>query len=467
MTPRSNPYIQTKIPNPKQTVFYLLNDIFEILYGGAAGGGKSEALLYTGSQFVDIPGYSALILRRSYKELAKSGALMDRSHRWFANSDAKWDGDNHAWRFPYKGNYRQGATLAFGYLERDADLLQYQSAEYQFIGFDELTQFPENIYLYMFSRIRRPKDVSEEVKKALAQVPLRMRGATNPGGPGWSWVKKRWKLHGIGQSDLGPDTPDRRFVFARLEDNPHLDQESYERSFDQLSTVTYAQLRLGDMDSFTAGGRFEAKWFTPISADEIPQVDMRLRYWDLAASEPSDLDPDPDWTAGALVSRSNLLPERYYLMLREEGVPITPPFYYIEDIARFRYKSGQVEDLVRATARKDGSHVPVWIEQERGATGKGTIQRYRDEVLPSFRVHGMWLTGPKPERIQALSSRAQDGRFFMVVGPWNEAFLDEAVLYTGDNKGGPHDDQLDAVSGTLFAMEKESLMGTVPRARQH
>ena len=79
----------------------------------------------------------------------------------------------------------------------------------------------------------------------------------------------------------------------------------------------------------------------------------------------------------------------------------------------------------------------------------------------------MWLTGPKPERIGALATRAQEGRFFMVIGGWNEPFLDEAVLYTGNNKGGPHDDQLDATSGTLFAMAKEMRMEGPARATTH
>lgn len=424
-----------------------MNDVFEVLFGGAAGGGKSEALLRGAAEFVDVPGYSALLLRRSFKELSKSGALMDRANEWWATTDAHWSNEYHRWTFP------SGAKVEFGYLEREADLLQYQSAAYQFIGFDELTQFPQEIYSYMFSRLRR-KEVNKD-------VPLRMRGATNPGGPGHSWVKKRWNL------PHGPNMEDRAFVFSKLEDNPYLDITVYEKSFDQLSEVTYAQLRQGDWDAHVRGGRFDAAWFQRISQDEIPVPDMKIRFWDLAASEPSELAPDPDWTAGVLVSRSSQPPARYAEYLREEGTPIIGPFYTIEDIVRVRKKSGEVEDIVLETARHDGVRVPVWIEQERGASGKGAIQRYRDYVLSGFNVRGLWLTGDKATRITALSSRAQEGRFFMVVGPWNEAFLDEAVLYTGDTKGGPHDDQLDAGAGTLYAMDKEGYMGERRQAGEH
>ena len=434
-------------PTTKQSVFHLLNHVLEVLFGGAAGGGKSEALLRGATEYVDVPGYSALLLRRTFKELAKSGALMDRAHDWFDGTDAHWSNDQHTWTFP------SGATIEFGYLERDADLLQYQSAEYQFIGFDELTQFPEHVYLYMFSRLRR---------LGKSDVPIRMRGATNPGGPGHMWVKNRFSLpHGSAEE------PERAFVFSKLEDNPHLDIETYEKSFDQLAAVTYAQLREGNWDAQVQGGRFDAAWFMPITADEIPKTNMRVRYWDLAASTPSELDPDPDWTAGALISRSDDPPARYAEMMRNEGISTQGPFYYMEDVARDRLKSPDVEDMVRTIAYKDGHSVPVWIEQERGASGKGTIQRYQSEVLPGFTCFGHWLTGPKEERIQVLSSRAGEGRVFMVVGRWNEAFLDEAVLYTGDAKGGPHDDQLDAASGTFYAMDRQARMEGVVRAGAH
>ncbi len=250
LVPRTNQYIKTT-PTPKQTVFHLLNHVFEVLFGGAAGGGKSEALLRAATEYVDVPGYSALILRRSFKELSKSGALMDRSKDWFTQTDAHWDGDLHQWDFP------SGAVLAFGYVEREADLLQYQSAQYQYIGFDELTQFPQTVYAYMFSRLRRLQD---------SDVPVRMRAATNPGGPGHSWVKHRFQL------PHGPtDDPERAFVFSRLEDNPHLDIETYERSFEQLSTVTRAQLREGNWNAQVQGGRFDAAWFMPIAKEESPK----------------------------------------------------------------------------------------------------------------------------------------------------------------------------------------------------
>ncbi len=174
-TPRLTRYIAHR-PTPPQTAFLLL-ECREAMYGGAAGGGKSDALLMAALQYVDVPDYAALLLRKSYSDLALPAALIPRAAEWLTATDAKWNGAEHVWRFP------SGASLSFGYLDTEADKYRYQSAEYQFIGFDELTQFAESQYTYMFSRLRRLKGSS---------VPLRMRGASNPGGYGHEWVKQRF-----------------------------------------------------------------------------------------------------------------------------------------------------------------------------------------------------------------------------------------------------------------------------------
>lgn len=207
-------------PHPKQAQFLALPDL-EALYGGAAGGGKSDALLMAALQYADVPGYAALLLRRTYADLALPGAIMARSHEWLAGTEAHWDGQNHRWTFP------SGATLSFGYLDTERDKFRYQGAELQFIGFDELTQFPKSWYVYLLSRLRRLKG---------AAVPLRARGATNPGGIGHRWVKERFVDEATA---LGP------FVPALLDDNPSLDQEEYEQALARLDPTTRAQLRHG------------------------------------------------------------------------------------------------------------------------------------------------------------------------------------------------------------------------------
>lgn len=174
-------------------------------------------------QYVDCPGYAALLLRRTFADLAKPGALMERAHGWLKGTEARWVAQEKKWVFP------SGATMSFGYLEKADDHYQYQGSEYQYIAFDELTQFPERQYRYLFSRLRR---------LAGSDIPIRMRAGSNPGGRGHAWVFDRFIKDG--------NTASRVFVPSTLDDNPYLDREEYERSLDELDPVERERLRHGN-----------------------------------------------------------------------------------------------------------------------------------------------------------------------------------------------------------------------------
>lgn len=231
-------------PTEKQKLFLSLNDHREVFYGGAAGGAKSSALLMAALEFVDVKGYAAVLLRRTYADLSKPGALMDRAHQWLRGTVAKWNEQKKQWTFP------SGATLTFGYLENENDKYQYQGAEYQFVGFDELTQFTESAYTYLFSRLRR---------LATSDIPLRMRSASNPGGIGARWVHKRFvpeaftphdaegnQVFWVEGVDYEGELRRRAFIPARLDDNPYLDRKAYAASLNELDPVTREQLLKGD-----------------------------------------------------------------------------------------------------------------------------------------------------------------------------------------------------------------------------
>jgi hypothetical protein len=137
-------------PTPRQAAFLLL-DCLEAFYGGAGGGGKSDALLMAALQYADVSGYNALIIRRNIPDLAMPNALMDRAHAWLGGrNDAHWDESRKRWSFA------SGATLNFGHLEGARDGDRYASAEFHFVAFDELTQFSEKQYLDLFARLRAP-----------------------------------------------------------------------------------------------------------------------------------------------------------------------------------------------------------------------------------------------------------------------------------------------------------------------
>lgn len=227
---RDNPRVFVpQAPTPKQAEFLAL-DCREALYGGAAGGGKSSALLMAALQYVNVRDYAALILRKSFRDLNQPDAIMDRARTWLRGTPAKWNERDKRWTFP------SGATLTFGYCDSYADVDQYQGAAIQTLCIDELTQWEERTYRYLLGRIRRPKDPNHPLSK----VPLRARAGANPGGIGHKWVGARF-----GADLTTTAKPGARFVPALLDDNPHLDAEAYIEQLDQLDEHTRRQLRYG------------------------------------------------------------------------------------------------------------------------------------------------------------------------------------------------------------------------------
>jgi hypothetical protein len=221
-------------PTPRQQAFLWLPHI-EAMYGGAAGGGKSDAMLMAALQYIDMPGYAALLLRKTYNELMLEGALLDRAQKWLAHTNCQWNGETRRFTFP------SGSTITFGYLANMQDRARYQSSEFQFIGFDELTAFEESDYRFMFSRLRKTE--------LQGDIPLRMRSATNPGGKGHKWVFDRFIKPFVDKIYSGK----RAFIPAKLSDNPHIDQVSYRAALEELEPELAAQLLEGDWDAREPG----------------------------------------------------------------------------------------------------------------------------------------------------------------------------------------------------------------------
>lgn len=384
---------------PKQRAFLCLVAL-EALYGGAAGGGKSDALLDGALQYVDYPGYAAIIFRRTYADLALPGALMDRAEEWLGPTDARWNSSQKQWAFP------SGATLSFGYMERENHKYRYQSAEFQYIGFDELTQFTESQYRYLFSRLRRLAD---------SPIPLRMRSASNPGNIGHEWVKQRFLTEGPAYG--------RPFIRAKLDDNPYLDRAEYIQSLNQLDPVTRQQLLDGDWGVREAGGKFRREWFEVVEA--LPRMVRWVRFWDLASTAESP-GSDPDWTVGLLLGRCN------------------QRMYWIADVRRLRGTPQQVDQVALNTASQDPEGTLQLFEQEPGSAGAWVITQMV-RLLAGYHVRGIRSTGSKEQRANPVSSQAERGNIKLLRAPWNTAFLDELDGFPSL----PHDDQVDALSGAF------------------
>lgn len=253
-------------PHPPQVAF-LLCDELEAIYGGAAGGGKSDALLMAALQYVDQPDYGALILRRTFAQLNQNDAIMERSKQWLANTDARWNGEDHRWTFP------SGATLTFGHCKDEESKYNYQGGQWHFIGFDELTQFTETQYLYIaFSRGRTLES---------STIPLRIRSTSNPGGIGHGWVKKRL---------IKPSSrvAGSLFIPAKIDDNPTIKREQYVSQLSHLGAELRAQLLDGDWDVFEgmAFPDFDEETHV-VQPFEIPADWRRLESMDFGVAHPS------------------------------------------------------------------------------------------------------------------------------------------------------------------------------------
>jgi predicted phage terminase large subunit-like protein len=418
-------------PTPRQEAFLLLKEK-EVFFGGAAGGGKSIAILMAALQYVDVPGYHALVLRPSLTELQLAGGLIELAHEWLALTKARWSGDTKTWRFPGRGRAGAGgATLTFGYLADASDVARYQGSGYSFLGFDELTRFEEVHYRRMFRVLRQATgDLDGPAAPdgtRLPAVPQRVRATSNPGGPGHAWVKERF---------INPETRGRHAVFlpSRVADNPHLDTQTYLETLAELPTAERERLMHGDWEIPDDGELFHRDWFCLIEPHQLPDSEVQaVRYWDLAATEPSAANRDPDWTVG----------------LRLEWHRKTGDFF-VTDIVRERKGPGAIEELVRATAKRDGSDVHVLIEQEPGAAGVQAAERYKRHVLSGFIVTTERVSGDKGTRARPVAAAAENGLVKLVRGRHAHAFLDELTAFPH----GKHDDCVDALSGAHEAVTR-------------
>ena len=401
LTPRMTKYIPWE-PTETQTAFLLL-DHREALYGGAAGGGKSVALLMAALQYVDVPGYNALLLRRTFPQLAMPGGLMDLAAQWLSGTDAHYSGEKKRWHFP------SGATVTFGYIDSDADKYQYQGSAFQFVGFDELTQMNESPYRYLFSRVRKPEGFD---------VPIRVRGATNPGGVGHDWVYQRF---------FTARKPGRVFIPALLEDNPHLDTADYLESLSELTPVEYDQLRRGSWIKPKSGDWFKPDGWRYVDASELPPMRRRVRYWDTASTKPGARNMDPDFNAGVLLSEFR-------------------GRYFIEDIEAFRCGPAETEERFARVAARDGRDVEVWMAQEPGSQSELLVNNYARGIFAGMTFRGDRQTGDKAHRAKPLSAAVHNGLVSLVRGAWNKAFTDEAEAFP---TAGIHDDMVDAASGAF------------------
>jgi len=255
---------------------------------------NSAGLVLSALQYCDVPGYSAILFRKTLGELKGADGIVSKIDSLLApfliSKEVKYVASEHAYYFKttsYDGTPGQPARLELGYIGVGNAKIRYQGSAFAFVGFDEVTHHHQTDYEYMFSRLRKPVcPIHQMVNgkpnyepdcglcRERSSIPLRVRSASNPGNIGHSWVRKRFKIEphippeeaekqGIKIRWIGKD-PERPYLPARLSDNPYLDQEGYLRGLSQLDPETRKQLEDGDWgDSSTT--KFRRSWFNRYS----------------------------------------------------------------------------------------------------------------------------------------------------------------------------------------------------------
>lgn len=252
----------------------------EVLFGGAAGGGKSygqlvDALLYA----LKYPKSRQLILRRTFPELEHS--IIFTSLNLFPKEVAKYKSANHTWEF------LNGSLIEFGYCAAETDVIRYQGAEYDVVRFDELTHFTEDQYTYLLSRIR-----------GVNPYPKQIKSSTNPGGIGHSWVKRRF-IDGFTPNEVHNENGfSRVFIPSFVGDNVFLmkaDKE-YLTRLNQLPEAEKKALLYGQWDIFD--GQVFTEWKNSphgyktrlnthvIAPFDIPKEWRRFRSFDFGYTKP-------------------------------------------------------------------------------------------------------------------------------------------------------------------------------------
>lgn len=432
---------------------FLRSKCFEILFGGAAGGGKTDSLLAGAARFVNHRRYRAVIARRTVPELEGTDGIIERSFAMYQPLGARYLISKKRWVFP------SGARIGFIHCESEADVRNFGGWQFQFLGIDELTTFTKTIYEFLIGRLR-----------STAGIPCVVRSTSNPGGPGHSWVLERfrWWLYRSGMRedefsgpyldpsepawilrdpDTGKDslvaagTPHatrRVFIPARLSDNPHLANTDYGDRLRMLDPLTRRQLKEGDWMATAEPGMFwDRAWVTErlVRAPDLPKY--RVRFWDLAATDDESGKKDPAWTCGVRMS-----------MLHDDTI-------VVEDVARCRKDPGGVIEFLGETMAADKAsygNIDQVIAQDPGQAGKFEIETLASH-FKSFNVRGLRETGDKVTRFKPFSAKAFRGEVAIVSGRWNGAYHDELEAFPPKSKK-QKADQADASSGAFEQLQR-------------
>jgi predicted phage terminase large subunit-like protein len=438
-------------PQPGPQEVFLNTEADIAIYGGAAGGGKTAALLldFAAADRIANPLYGGVIFRRTSPMIRNEGGLWDESVKFYRDIGGEPVEGRLEWRMP------SGATVRFAHLQHEKNAADWQGAQLARIGWDELSHFSSQQFFYLLSRARTTIGMTPQI-----------RATTNPDADSWVaefidwWIgedgfaipersgKIRWFVRNNGKiiwadtaEELQAADPEAlpksvTFIKASLDDNPILTKgdPSYRANLMAQHPTDLARLLEGNWKVRDEAGKvFERGWLPIVDQPELdaaaianPTKITELRFWDLAATEKDIKGPDPCATAGVRIRRIG-------------------DVYYIMDVVEVFQSPGQTDQTLINTANRDGNWCKVRWEVEGGSSGK------RDNIhilnlLRGYDAMGMAPDASKLARAKPLATAASHGNVRLLRGEWNAAFVNYATGFPDAKKGR---DVIDAAAGAF------------------
>lgn len=416
-----------------------------VFYGGAAGGGKTWALLLEPLRHINNKDFAAVIFRRNSTQVRNPGGLWTESSALYPMLGATGTETVLEWKFP------SGALVKFAHMEHEKTRLNWQGAQIPLIAFDELTHFTRKQVFYMFSRNRSMCGVKPYIRGTCNPVPeddevggwihefidwyIDEDGYAIPERAGvirWFVTindSLRWADTPEELEQQYPDSQPKSFTFipSSVYDNKILLEADpgYLANLKALTYVEQMQLLRGNWKTRPEAGKvFNRGWFEII--DVLPNRPMTIcRFWDLAATEKELQGDDPDFTASVKMGR------------------IGDTFYVLDCIDE-RMNPAMTDTIMLNTAKQDGQNVRVRFEVEGGASGKRDAYNIVRN-LAGFDIKGIPAQGDKLTRAKGLAAQAYAGNVKLLRGDWNQRWLSHM-------HGQPdlaHDDIMDASSGAF------------------
>lgn len=454
---------------------FLKSTAFFTLYGGAVFAGKSYCLLGSMLPIISHPGTRAVIIRKTTKMLSGSGGLFDAAIQLYSKIDPKLKIKSRDLTLVFS----TGAEIQFTYLDKPADRLNLQGREYSRICFDECQQLEFDNVFYALSRLRSTKVdyplqafatcnpdydsfLRPFVEFALDDRGIPIRKEVYPQryyvrtAKGLDWFDTLEEAQEIYGTSKESGIKSFLFVPGNIYDNPEglKSNADYVSTIKALPRVEMERLLLGSWYAReTASGYFKRDWVTLVDHFNI-NAHKRVRAWDLAFTEKSELNPDPDATVGLLMSKDK------------------NSTYTVENCIRLHKRVHEVEQVIFDTAYRDGDTTVISLPLDPGATAGA----YCRDLARRLSEKGFYVRLTRPEKGKMLrflpfASVAEAGHVRVVRSDWNSEMFSEMETMDFTNK--THDDFADAASDAFFHLARElqipdmdlSAFGTQPPAQ--